>query len=1353
MFKLKRSNCRLTLLALALTTTMTAMAERVVPETARKAATTFFNNNGAKTAQLTDLSKEAGFANLYIFAAEQGFVVMAADDCVQPILGYSLDGHFSTENMPDNARGWLQGYDNEIQFAIDNRVRASAETAKLWKDLIDGNSKAGRATTVVAPPIQTKWNQNKYYNNLCPAVSDGPNGKAYTGCVATAMAQIMKYWEYPSKGIGSHSYTWRSQTLSADFGETTYDWDNMGLYYECYYPDPTSGISVFLDNSYHTTEKVAAVATLMYHCGVSVEMNYGGNSTGGSSASTSAVANALKTYFNYSTDISYKQKSSFSDADWIDRLIGELDAGRPLQYRGSSEGGSGHSFVCDGYDNNNYFHFNWGWAGDLNGFFSLSNLDTGANSQAGAGNGDYTYYQAAIFGIQPSPNTADPTNLTYTITNLQGLTLQWTASGAASYNIYRDGNLVGNSTTNSYSETAPFGSHSYYVRSVDASGNLSLLSNTVTVTVPYQYPVVNDLSATLSGNNAVLNWTAPEWCYPEYESAKLNYGEGTHSEDWSTLIYGHRHLATNLAQYAGKAVYKVSTYITCAGTYSLYVFLGANVDYLAQGYYIVNDNYLAYKKEGVQVTATNAWYDFELSSPVILDGSQDLCVLLKRENSEHQYPTPSFDLSSHNVNAFYAGQEDDYFGYILYDAISNYNGAWFINTYLTDGTYTYNLYDNGSQVATNISGTTYEVANPTNNTAHVYTLKTNYYGGLTAASNKAGLAVGLASLNSLNLGNNDNMTVASGSTLTVSGALSNSNPARLVIEDGAQLVHSSANVNATVKKSIASYTIENEGWNFIASPLTDSVVPSTENGLLSGDDYDLYYYDEPAHYWRNHKPGNENSGFDLAPTQGYLYANKGKLDVAGYDVLYSFDNDLQGWTLIDADGDGYNWHNSTEAYYSGEGCLASDSYYNGPLSPNNFVISPKITFTSTSSISFWAKAKDSYYFKEHFGVAVSTTGNTNASSFTTIEEWTLPDSIEWHQYTVDLGQYAGQEGYVAIRHFDCTDQWTLYVDEVELKDVFTEGQSPELENVVLSFAGQVRSGFATVNVPLSYASVDGKLKGFNLVGNPFAHNVTSYTRNNVVEECYRLNANGSDILPSTIDEEKPLLPAEGFFVKATNANASITFNEQTRGDNASSTSSGAIQIDLTQNGLTLDRFIVKRDGEPLEKLTLNENSPIIYATHNGQDMAVVTTEGIEQTIQLKASKDDTYTLSARMKNMDLAYLHLIDNATGADVDLLQTPEYTFNASATDYASRFKLVFFANGDIDGSNDSFAFHSNGNWIIINDGEATLQVVDLMGRIISNERISGTCNKSINAPAGVYLLRLVCGKDIKTQKVVIE
>ena len=234
-------NKHLWIAALLLFAALPMKAERVKPETAHKAAATFLNNNGAKTAQLTDLSKAAGFANLYIFDfdAGEGFVVMAADDRVQPILGYSLTGGFTADDMPDNVRGWLQGYSDEIQSAIDNQTKATSETAKMWKDLIDGNSKAGKATTVVAPLIQTKWNQNKYYNNLCPAISDGPDNHAYTGCVATAMAQIMKYWNYPSQGIGSNSYSWNSQTLSANFGETTYDWENMAPYYEYYYSDPT----------------------------------------------------------------------------------------------------------------------------------------------------------------------------------------------------------------------------------------------------------------------------------------------------------------------------------------------------------------------------------------------------------------------------------------------------------------------------------------------------------------------------------------------------------------------------------------------------------------------------------------------------------------------------------------------------------------------------------------------------------------------------------------------------------------------------------------------------------------------------------------------------------------------------------------------------------------------------------------------------------------------------------------------------------------------------------------------------------------------------------------------------------
>ena len=337
------------ILALALMVAMPMMAERVTPETARKAATTFLNNNGAKAAQLTDLSKAAGFPNLYIFTAEQGFVVMAADDCVQPILGYSLTGNFIAENMPDNVRDWLQGYNDEIQWGIDQQVRATSETAKLWKDLIDGNSKAStsKATAVVPNLLKTEWDQDPLYNNFCPY--DNTAGElTVTGCVATAMAQIMKYWDYPTSGTGSHSYTLPTYGLqSANYGSTTYNWENMPTYL----------------SSSSTTEQINEVARLMYHCGVSVNMVYGLSVNGGSSASTQMVGNALINYFKYSSGITYKEKSSYSDANWKNLVKAELNAGRPLQYRGSGSTGGGHSFVCCGYDSDDKFYFNWGWSG------------------------------------------------------------------------------------------------------------------------------------------------------------------------------------------------------------------------------------------------------------------------------------------------------------------------------------------------------------------------------------------------------------------------------------------------------------------------------------------------------------------------------------------------------------------------------------------------------------------------------------------------------------------------------------------------------------------------------------------------------------------------------------------------------------------------------------------------------------------------------------------------------------------------------------------------------------------------------------------------------------------------------
>ena len=158
-------------LMLLLSFTMGVMANPVDIGRARQVAMTFLYNNGARTSGLTDVSAVAGFSNMYVFTTENSFVLMAADDCVQPILGYSLTGGFDIENMPANKRAWIQGYNDGIRYAVENQLRASSEVAQQWRDLAEGNPIAGRAITVVAPLIQTQWDQSSPYNMLCPSNS------------------------------------------------------------------------------------------------------------------------------------------------------------------------------------------------------------------------------------------------------------------------------------------------------------------------------------------------------------------------------------------------------------------------------------------------------------------------------------------------------------------------------------------------------------------------------------------------------------------------------------------------------------------------------------------------------------------------------------------------------------------------------------------------------------------------------------------------------------------------------------------------------------------------------------------------------------------------------------------------------------------------------------------------------------------------------------------------------------------------------------------------------------------------------------------------------------------------------
>ncbi len=316
----------------------------------------------------------------YVFnASTSGFIIVAGDDNVTPILGYSDQGVFDPNNIPQNVAKWFEGYKSEIRSIIEQNIQPTNEIKDEWQSLKNGNTNnsSAKAMASVNPLMQTQWNQSPYYNSLCP-------GGSVTGCVATAMAQIMKYWNYPATGSGFHSYNHQTYgTLSANFGSTTYQWGSM-------------------PNSVNSTNN--AVATLMYQVGVSVDMNYSPQVSGAyvisaQSPVTNCSEYALKTYFGYKNTLQGVQRANYNQTQWLNLLKTELDASRPILYAGFGSGG-GHCFVADGYDNNDYIHFNWGWGGAYDGYFQINALNP-SGTGTGGGSGGYNSGHQAVIGIEP----------------------------------------------------------------------------------------------------------------------------------------------------------------------------------------------------------------------------------------------------------------------------------------------------------------------------------------------------------------------------------------------------------------------------------------------------------------------------------------------------------------------------------------------------------------------------------------------------------------------------------------------------------------------------------------------------------------------------------------------------------------------------------------------------------------------------------------------------------------------------------------------------------------------------------------------------------------------------------------
>lgn len=811
------------LIILALMASIPLFADHVDPETARKVATTFLTNNGAKIDQLTDLSKAAGFSNLYIFSTNESFVIVSSDDCFQPILGYSTENPFGTKKMPDNLFYWLEGYDEEIAYAVKNRQKATNEVEEGWKQLLTGTLPKPKGTPSYL--IQTQWDQGDPYNYYCPTGT-------VTGCVATAMAQIMKYHNYPDHGFGSHSYIPAAHPdygqQSVDFGTATYDWDNM---------TNTYGLS-------STNPQKQAVAKLMYHCGVSVNMNYGTSAEGGSSATTSDVAASLRNYFNYSQSVRPVFKSSYSSQQWTELLSHEISENRPIQYWGSrkKEDGKtvGHSFICDGYNSeNNKFHFNWGWGGSSDGWFYITGNETPQTL--------YPLIQGAIIGIQPIDYEEQPTELVVSVSG-RTVNLTWTGLASAdSYNVYRDYNLIGSTSSCTFTDAnVTIGTHLYFVRGVK-NDNVSLPSNLITQNVTFGGTMeelkIDHLQASHNNGDVTLEWSAPyRLNYIDYHSLESEwYYTGT--GEITTLYWGARFPASMLTE--GTTLNSVSYLFNTAGTYSTYIF--QCTDGIPSG-----DTLLKVTRD-----YPKGWNNVVFPSSITINPEKDLWIVFK--STDIPYPITLAELNSDDGN-YYSEDGDHWY---------HFSGcSFFISANLSNGDFTYKIYDGNTKVVENLSTPSHTLSE-IGSGVHQYSVKAQKGEETSTASNKIGFTLGTASIASLSLGDEDQMTLTSGSSLTVNGEISNTDPDNLIIEDGAQLIHPYEAV-ATLIKTINAYSTTtgvNDGWYTIASPVDTANVRLATTG-----DYDLYTYDEKNVLWLNQKnPANDIAHF--AEGLGVLYAN------------------------------------------------------------------------------------------------------------------------------------------------------------------------------------------------------------------------------------------------------------------------------------------------------------------------------------------------------------------------------------------------------------------------------------------------------------------------------------------------
>ncbi len=574
-------------LAVALCGSMSSKADPVDAATARKVAKNLFiERGGSSSVDLVDVTSQMPYRNLYFFKAAQGdgFVILSADDRAVPVIGYSIENTFDPADLPEHIDEWFRHYDWQIDQLIADDIAASAEIAAEWKRLIEGAPNPRRGEKAVNALLTTTWDQgsntNRTYNYMCP---DSSGKKPYAGCTAVATAQVMKYWEHPTTGRLSHSYqsSFTGTTLSANFANTTYAWSNM----------PNA-----LSSSSSTTQR-DAIATLLYHIGVAIEMDYGTTGSGGAMQNYGymgypSAEEALKTYFKYSCTLHSASKSDYTDAQWIALLKAELDAStpRPIIYSGF-DNSAGHSFVLDGYNNSNQFHVNWGWSGRYNGHFTMGALNPTGGGAGGNQTNNYNYRNTALLGVKPAA-----TGSSFTVNANANNSSYGSVNGGSSYNAYDTVSLVANTNEG----------YRFKQWSDGATDN------------PRQF-IIND-NVTLT---AQLELISGDTLYhtKSYPSSYLGLGAG------NTLYWGVKFPTSALT--ASRRPTHVLFYARYTGTYTVYIYNdGATAPsgspILSGSLSLTNTNNLGYISAGLG------------SSTPTINANKPLWVVLKYTNTSSQ---------------------------------------------------------------------------------------------------------------------------------------------------------------------------------------------------------------------------------------------------------------------------------------------------------------------------------------------------------------------------------------------------------------------------------------------------------------------------------------------------------------------------------------------------------------------------------------------------------------------------------------------------------------------------------------------------------------------------------------------